>query len=117
MPQEQLDDLEAVRQITTILDPFDSDDRERILRWAREKLGMPRPPESTVQIPKVASPPQEVGATVRSSEQATDIKSFVQQKAPKNDRHLAAVVAYYFHFVARPEGRPLAESFPVGSGS
>jgi len=34
------DDLEAVRSIADTLQPFANDDRERIIRWAREKLGM-----------------------------------------------------------------------------
>ena len=34
------DDLEAVRILAETLQPFTSDDRERIIRWAREKLGM-----------------------------------------------------------------------------
>jgi hypothetical protein len=34
------DDYEAVRQFVTTLEGFSADDRERIIRWAREKLGM-----------------------------------------------------------------------------
>ena len=34
------DDLDAVRSLTDTLQPFSNDDRERIIRWAREKLGM-----------------------------------------------------------------------------
>ena len=34
------DDLEAVRTITSTLEPFDKNDQERIIRWAREKLGL-----------------------------------------------------------------------------
>jgi len=34
------DDSEAVRSLADTLQPFDSEDRERIIRWAREKLGM-----------------------------------------------------------------------------
>jgi len=34
------DDLEAVRLVAETLQPFTVDDRERIIRWAREKLGM-----------------------------------------------------------------------------
>ena len=41
--KDRLDDLEAVRQIAEILDKFDPKDRERIVRWVREKLGMERP--------------------------------------------------------------------------
>lgn len=34
------DDLEAVRSVADTLQPFANDDRERIIRWAREKPGM-----------------------------------------------------------------------------
>ena len=34
------DDLEAVRMLAETLQPFSAEDRERILRWAREKVGM-----------------------------------------------------------------------------
>src|SRR5229473_6579890 len=36
----QSDDLEAVRTIVAALEGFDAKDKERILRWAREKLGL-----------------------------------------------------------------------------
>ena len=36
----KIDDLEAVRILAETLQPFAIDDRERIVRWAREKLGM-----------------------------------------------------------------------------
>jgi hypothetical protein len=39
----KVDDLEAVRVLAETLHPFTSDDRERIIRWAREKLGMTVP--------------------------------------------------------------------------
>jgi hypothetical protein len=34
------DDLEAVRKVIEALTPFNGDDQERIVRWAREKLGL-----------------------------------------------------------------------------
>lgn len=35
------DDLEAVRTIVEALESFESEDKERIIRWAREKLKLP----------------------------------------------------------------------------
>jgi hypothetical protein len=35
------DDLEAVRTIVEALESFEADDKERIIRWAREKLKLP----------------------------------------------------------------------------
>jgi hypothetical protein len=34
------DDYEAVRTVVATLESFDANDQERILRWAREKLGL-----------------------------------------------------------------------------
>jgi len=34
------DDLEAVRAVAAALNGFDADEQERIIRWAREKLGL-----------------------------------------------------------------------------
>ncbi len=102
-----IDDLEAVRNVVQALEPFDSKDRERIIRWASEKLGMtsshPKQPESRLQkdistaIPK---PLPQSESAIPSQGESSDIRSFILSKDPKNDNHLAAVVAYYYHFEA-----------------
>lgn len=103
---KNIDDFEAVRIVVGTLEPFDSKDRERIIRWAKEKLGMPQNtvvikedhPESQVtpildqNIAKEETPP----ITRRN----IDIKSFVSEKSPSSDRQLAAVIAYYYAFEA-----------------
>jgi hypothetical protein len=43
------DDLEAVRVVAEALQGFDARDQERIIRWAREKLGLA--PAPAVQLP------------------------------------------------------------------
>ena len=97
------DDLDAVRQLTTLLEAFTDEERERIIRWTREKLGMQ--PQAGVQAPAAgpanptASPLPPPGAVT-----ATDVKSFMAQKDPKSERQLAATVAYYYRFVA-PEAQ------------
>lgn len=98
-----IDDLEAVRTIIQVLESFDSKDRERIIRWAKEKLGM-QPTGQTSTTPKqdqsIIMPPAGSAATGVIK----DIKSFISEKSPKNDMQLAAAVAYYYHFEA-PEGQ------------
>ena len=47
------DDLEAVRLVTEALQGFDTQDQERILRWAREKLNLVVPAEQ----PPIATRP------------------------------------------------------------
>ena len=94
----KVDDLEAVRVVAETLQPFTSDDRERIIRWAREKLGM------TAGVAPTPGPRAEISvdtprdAAVASSHGAVDIKTFVTEKAPKSDVHFAATVAYFYQF-------------------
>lgn len=100
------DDFEAVRIIASALEKFDSKDQERILRWAREKVGLvvggyniqestttPIPLSRKAEIQTLASP-----AT-------RDIKSFVELKKPASDTQFVAVVAYYYQFEAPAEQR------------
>lgn len=94
----KVDDLEAVRILAETLQPFTSEDRERIIRWAREKLGM-----TTGVAPAPATRPQTSVDTPRDSAVAVsqggvDIKTFVTEKAPKSDVHFAATVAYFYQF-------------------
>lgn len=94
------DDLEAVRIVAETLESFDSKDRQRIIRWALEKLGTP------LDVTPTAAPqrsPSGQPAPGPPSSGPRDIRSFIQEKNPRNERHLAAVVAYYFHFEAPPE--------------
>ena len=100
----KVDDLEAVRVLAETLQPFTSDDRERIIRWAREKLGM------TAGVAPTLGPRAEISgdiprdAVVAVSQGVVDIKTFVTEKAPKSDVHFAATVAYFYQFKA-PESQ------------
>jgi len=102
MTASSMDDLEAVRTIVETLGKFEESDKERILRWALEKLGMsqsvspPSPPPSDEQ-------PLQPPATVPPG-RSTDIKSFVLEKRPASDNQFAAVVAYFYKFEA-PESQ------------
>lgn len=95
------DDFEAVRLVVSALEPFDSKDRERIIRWAVEKLGMVPPPPTGSPPPALGQPPPPPanpgGMTGGGSK---DIKSFIALKNPRSDNQLAAVVAFYYHFEA-----------------
>ena len=55
------DDLEAVRVVAEALQGFDSQDQERIIRWAREKLGLVassalQAPAASGHVPPTATP-------------------------------------------------------------
>ncbi len=96
---KQTDDLEAVRAVVDALQPFAREEQERIIRWAREKLGLalvsPTPASEPVAGPSVA--PQPVS---RTSGGSFDLRGFVAHKNPQSDTHFAATVAYYYRFEA-----------------
>jgi hypothetical protein len=90
------DDLEAVRTIVEALESFEADDKERIIRWAREKLKLP---SALTQQQSPASHPS-VAPTPPSSTTARDLRTFVAEKQPKSDVQFAATVAFYHRFEA-----------------
>ena len=99
------DDLEAVRLLAETLQPFASDDRERIIRWAREKLGMGSTTGPVMKSVARLETTEPRAAAQESTVSGSDIKSFVTQKAPKSDVHFAAIVAYYHQFLAPSDQR------------
>ena len=93
---QQLDDLEAVRTLVTTLEKFDKNEQERIIRWAREKLGLAVTqlhPVTPPQLTQQHNPPSFQGP-------AKDLKSFVNEKNPTSDMQFAVTVAYYYKFEA-----------------
>src|SRR5215472_8233784 len=109
MSQQQKDDLEAVRKVADALEGFDPKDQERIIRWARERIGLSTAPLSSQALPSSSAP------TSGSASQATtpampattvkDLKTFITEKKPKNDVQFAATVAYYYRFEAQEQHR------------
>ena len=83
----QKDDLEAVRAVTAALEGFDASDQERIIRWAREKLGLTVLP--AVQPRNSASeqlPPAPAGSTPASPappSSGKDLKTFYAERNPR----------------------------------
>ena len=104
------DDLEAVRTLVDALSGFAAEEQERIIRWAREKLGLPpQGPAQAARTPAIAqsaatsvAEPREPGLTHTPTK---DLKSFVAAKSPNSDVQFAATVAYYYRFEAPPEQR------------
>ena len=104
-PANTPDDLDAVRKVIEALAPFQRPDQERILRWAEEKLGIPRTAQAL--HPNRPAPPNlvESGNAPAAGSSAMqggggNIRDFVATKNPKSDNQFAAVVAYYFRFEA-----------------
>jgi hypothetical protein len=95
------DDFDAVRAIVEALKAFDAKDQERIIRWAREKVGLSSPtvsPSPSAPIPETLRPaaPGLPTDAVRSK----DIRSFIDSKKPQSDNQFAAAVAYFYRFEA-----------------
>ena len=90
----QPDDLEAVRTIVSTLEAFEDSDKERILRWVKEKLGMRETSSFGGQFPIMSE------ALSKVEGEKTDIRTFVAGKNPTNDYEFVATVAYFYQFEA-----------------
>ena len=96
-------DFMAAEEIKALLHGKDAIEQARILRWVTESLGLvsaqstspttPAPP-ATPASPLPTTGAQTLGAGSRSK----DIKSFVNERKPKNDVQFAAVTAYFYRF-------------------
>ncbi|MFH1699005.1 MAG: hypothetical protein ABIE07_00325 [Candidatus Zixiibacteriota bacterium] len=96
------DDLDAVRIVVATLESFDNEARERIFRWAAEKLDMH--PNSHITKATIGALPHKSVLQPKSAE-VIDLKSFVDEKIPKNDMHFAATVAYYYLYESCQDDR------------
>lgn len=101
------DDLEAIRIIVSALEGFDSKDRERIIRWSQEKLGMdvtdPVNPQGVVLGTSSLSSQQQPTLPSTAKTGSKDIRSFVAEKNPSSDIQFAVVTTFYYQFEAKPE--------------
>lgn len=94
---KKLDDLDAVRKIVEALEGFKADEQERILRWSREKIGMAT---SAPQKSLASTAATSTGGQVGTGQPRKDIRTFIDEKNPTADTHLAATIAYYYRFEA-----------------
>lgn len=100
-------DFLLAEEIKSSLQGRDKGEQERIVRWVCESLGLAANLPFSARISEghvsgAAIPQAAVGSSVTSS-RTPDIRSFVQEKQPKNDIQFVAVVAYFHRFMA-PEG-------------
>jgi hypothetical protein len=102
MAKPNLDDLEAVRAVVEAIEGFDALAQERIIRWAREKLGLAVAPVTPAGSGHTLPASRESGISTPAATQhrGTDIRTFVASKNPQSDVHFAATVAYYYRFEA-----------------
>ena len=97
------DDLAAIKTICDALEPFEQAERERIIRWASERLGIKGVSTTTTpaQQPGTLSHQIQIPASQSGTK---DIKTFLDEKNPTSANQLVAAVAYYHKFEA-----PVAE--------
>jgi len=100
------DDLDAVRILVSTLEPFDTGHQERIIRWAREKLGLLTDKDQQSQ-PEEKTTGQDKGEQRQQTggQHSQDIKTFITAKNPGNDIQFAATVAYFYQFEAPAPSR------------
>ena len=96
---QQLDDLDAVKTLVTTLEIFEKKDQERIIRWAKEKLGLEVDPKLNTTTSLSPSPVLQTD-THQKHQSQKDLKTFYAEKKPSSENQFAALVAYYYKFEA-----------------
>jgi hypothetical protein len=96
---QEFKDLEAVQKLVEALQEFDQKDQERIIRWAKEKLGL------TVKNVSEKTGVPSTQVIKASKPRPNDIKTFINSKNPKAANHFAVTVAYYYKFEAPEDQR------------
>jgi hypothetical protein len=106
-PKKKRDNLEAARTVRDALQGFTSEEQQLILRWAAESLGIAPIASARASMTIEPQEPLPPAAPVPSSTlkavgqiSAKDVKTFVDQKNPQTDIHLAATIAYFYRFEA-----------------
>jgi hypothetical protein len=97
---EEKFDLEAfaINNIVKELTPLDEPARQRVFSYIKTRFDI-RLDEGNVSLPPdVPSPPQQSSAL--PTQHVTDIRTLKEQKDPKNDSEMAAIVGYYLKKVA-----------------
>lgn len=103
--QQKPDNLEAARTVRDALQGFTSEEQQLILRWAAESLGIA--PIASVPAPRLMERLESPPATLSAPSTRTkpggqtpvkNVKTFVDEKNPQTDIHLAATIAYFYRF-------------------
>lgn len=96
-------EFDSAKSIADTLRPYDKNKQEQILRWVAESMGLSTTTQQQRQLsipPLDPKPGREVGSAGSPGTANLDIRSFVAEKQPKSDNQFAAVVAYFYRFVA-----------------
>jgi hypothetical protein len=102
----------AAEEIKAILNGREKSEQERIMRWIGESLGLTTAPSGPSGIgglppatPSPAGPPGTQVTHPPEPKRSKDIRSFMGEKNPKSDVHVAAVIAYFYRFEASQPDR------------
>jgi hypothetical protein len=101
-------ELEAIKAVNGALEPFEAEARLRILQYATQHLGIPTvAATSTVAVTPEHAERSHAGipSPVSSPPKVIDIRTLRDEKQPKTDIHMTAVVAYYLAELAPDGGR------------
>lgn len=104
----EINDFDAAKAISEILNRIEIDRQKRVLRWVAEGLGINlnlQPWEDQSLRSKVHGEEGGYKLPETTVPRPRDIRSFVEQKSPKSDVQFAAVVAYYYRFEAPEQER------------
>lgn len=100
---DDVNEFEIAKSISDLLKRVDSARQQRILRWVAESLDVTLHVRSVLPHEDSTHKALDVSQSAPSESsrlQPIDIKSFVASKTPKSDNQFAAVVAYFYRFVA-----------------
>lgn len=98
-------DFDIAKSINDLLSPLPADRQQRILRWVAESLDVSLNVRHSSPAHSAPPPSGQLGTATAAPAGGTDIKSFVESKAPNSDVQFAAVVAYYYRFEAAADQR------------
>src|ERR1035437_1196816 len=103
---ENKTDFDIAKGVYGLLTGLEKDRQARVLRWVVEELGLQLETKHLLksETHKEDLPSAILGGSPQvnsgKTPQATDIKSFIESKSPKNDIQFAVLTAYYHQFIA-----------------
>lgn len=94
-------ELGAIEQLISALEPLQADARQRVLSYVFQRLGLAAPGNSANSpLPGASTSSLGVQPSLPAPAVATDIRSFATQKAPTSQLERTAVVAFYLSDLA-----------------
>lgn len=98
-------ELNAIQTIITVLEPLDTDARQRVIGYVFQRLRLSmdnQPLQSSSQASPLVA---ETSQPVTMAQPINNIRSLKEQKAPRADNEMCALVAYYLAELAPVEER------------